>query len=96
MTLARKAHFPKMGVFRIVKQLFHWGPIVALSIIGFISATTVHCVLMYWPLYTDGGIINFLVFMSWNILTLFNYFQAVIKGPGFVPFNWRPVSLIVD
>lgn len=81
-----------MGVFRLFRQLLHWGPLVALSIIFFISATTTNCLMMYWPLYTDRGTINFLVFLMWNFLTLYNYFLAAFKGPGFVPFNWKPVS----
>lgn len=81
-----------MGVFRLFRQLLHWGPIVALTIIFFISAATVNCLMMYWPLYTEGGTINFLVFLMWNFLTLYNYFLAAFKGPGFVPFNWKPTG----
>lgn len=80
-----------MGVFRLVRQLIHWGPIVALTIILFISGTAVHCMMMYWPLYTDGGIIHFLVFLMWIFLILYNYFLAAFKGPGFVPYEWKPV-----
>ncbi|XP_052759806.1 palmitoyltransferase ZDHHC6-like [Mya arenaria] len=73
-----------------LRQLFHWGPIVALSIIFFISYATIQCNLMYWPLHAHGGLINMAVFLTWNVLTLYNYFLAAYKGPGFAPLNWRP------
>lgn len=82
-----------MGFLRILRQLFHWGPIIALSIIFSISSATVHCNLMYWPVYADGGVINLVVFLTWNMLTLYNYFSAVAKGPGYVPYGWKPVSI---
>lgn len=85
----------KMDVWRILKklrQLIHWGPIIALSIILFISLSTIKCMMMYWPLHAEGGIINFAIYMVWNFLTLYHYFLAVFKGPGFVPSNWKPVS----
>ena len=36
---------------------------------------------------------HFLVFLLWNFLTLYNYFLSAFKGPGFVPLEWRPVSI---
>lgn len=47
---------------------------------------------MYWPLDTPGGLQNFCIFLMWNFLTLYNYFQAAFKGPGFVPPQWRPAN----
>lgn len=81
-----------MGILSFLRQLIHWGPIIALSIIFFISFATMKCLFMYWPLYADGGLINFGIFLMWNFLTLYNYFLAAYKGPGFVPYNWSPVS----
>lgn len=79
-------------MLRKVCQLFHWGPILALGIIFFISWMTIQCDLMFWPLDTPGGLANMAVFLLWNFLTLYNYFLAAFRGPGFVPFNWRPVK----
>ena len=51
------------------------------------------CIFMYWPLDYPGGMQNFLLYLLWNFLTLYNYFLSAFKGPGFVPFEWRPVSI---
>ena len=82
-----------MTVWGKIRQLIHYGPIIALSIIFFISYATIKCDMMYWPLDTPGGLKNFCVFLVWNFLTLYNYFLAAFKGPGFVPLGWKPVSI---
>jgi len=83
-----------MRVLSFLRQLIHWGPIIALSIIFFISYTTFKSLFMYWPLHEEGGLINLGIYLLWNFLTLYNYLAATYKGPGFVPYNWRPVSII--
>lgn len=75
-------------------QLLHWGPIIALSVIFLISAASVRNTLMWWPIFTLGGVIHLMIFLLWNVLTLYNYLLAAFKGPGFVPLGWEPVSLI--
>ncbi|XP_041363852.1 palmitoyltransferase ZDHHC6-like [Gigantopelta aegis] len=72
------------------RQLLHWGPIVALSVIFYISIATINCTLMWWPVTSFGGAVNFIIFLTWITLTLYNYFQAAWKGPGFVPLGWMP------
>ena len=84
-----------MAVWGKIRQLIHYGPILALSIIFFISYATIKCNLMYWPLDYPGGLKHFCVFLLWNFLTLYNYFQAAFKGPGFVPYEWKPVSITI-
>jgi len=79
----------------LLRQLFHWGPIIALFIIFFISFATIQCDLMYWPLDSEGGLVNMGIFLMWNVLTLYNYFLAASKGPGFVPLYWKPVSVFI-
>lgn len=74
-------------------QLVHWGPILALSVIFLISAASLRNTLMWWPPSYIGGLINLFIFLSWIVLTLYNYLLAAFKGPGFVPFGWEPVSL---
>ncbi|XP_076074885.1 palmitoyltransferase ZDHHC6-like [Mytilus galloprovincialis] len=71
-------------------QLLHWGPIIALSVIFLISAASVRNTLMWWPIFTLGGVINLMIFLLWNVLTLYNYLLAAFKGPGFVPLGWEP------
>ncbi|XP_067673599.1 palmitoyltransferase ZDHHC6-like [Haliotis asinina] len=71
-------------------QLFHWGPILALSVIFTIAGVTLNCTFMWWPITTVGGAINALLFLTWVFLTLYNYLNAAWKGPGFVPLRWSP------
>lgn len=78
------------SAFKNCRRLLHWGPCFALSIIFLISFMSVTCTLMWWPVNTMGGLLNLLVFMMWDTLTLYNYFMAVFNGPGFVPYGWRP------
>ncbi|CAL1527464.1 unnamed protein product [Lymnaea stagnalis] len=73
------------------RQFFHWGPILALSVIFTISWVAIRCHVMWWPPHLSiGGFLNFICFLFWVSLTLFNYFAACIRGPGFVPMKWRP------
>lgn len=73
-------------------QLVHWGPILALSVIFLISAASLRNTLMWWPPSYIGGLINLFIFLSWIVLTLYNYLLAAFKGPGFVPFGWEPAE----
>lgn len=73
-------------------QLFHWGPILALSVIFIITVVGFKCSLMWWPVYTKGSWINLTIYFTWLFLILYNYFLAAFKGPGFVPLGWEPVS----
>ncbi len=75
-----------------VLRLVHWGPILALSVIGTISTSAVMCAMQWWPVHTFGGAVNMLVFLSWVVVTLYNFFTAAFTGPGFVPLGWQPVS----
>lgn len=78
------------------RQVLHWGPLIALSVIFTISIMTVKCGLMWWPpTQSWGGALNMTVFLTWVLLTLFNYFNAMFRGPGFVPLEWKPVSLLL-
>ncbi|PVD39528.1 hypothetical protein C0Q70_02162 [Pomacea canaliculata] len=73
------------------RQVLHWGPLIALSVIFTISIMTVKCGLMWWPpTQSWGGALNMTVFLTWVLLTLFNYFNAMFRGPGFVPLEWKP------
>lgn len=47
------------------RRLFHWGPLIAIGIILWISIFTVYCDLMYYPVDSHGGLINLAVFVTW-------------------------------
>ncbi|KAK7005090.1 palmitoyltransferase ZDHHC6 [Biomphalaria glabrata] len=73
------------------KQFLHWGPGIALSIIFTISWVAIRCHVMWWPPHHSlAAFVNFTSFILWVTLTLYNYFAACVKGPGFVPLKWRP------
>ncbi|XP_070608813.1 palmitoyltransferase ZDHHC6 [Erythrolamprus reginae] len=74
-----------------LKRLCHWGPIIALSVIAICSAMAIiDAVLWYWPLDTTGGSINFIMLINWTVMILYNYFNAMFVGPGYVPIGWKP------
>lgn len=81
------------GGLREVRRLCHWGPLVALSVVIVCSATAIaDAVLWYWPLDTAGGSVNFIMLLNWTVMILYNYFNAMFVGPGYVPLGWTPVS----
>lgn len=47
------------------RRLLHWGPLIAICIILWITIFTVFCDLMYWPVDTKGGILNLGTFLTW-------------------------------
>ncbi|XP_078079431.1 palmitoyltransferase ZDHHC6 isoform X1 [Mustelus asterias] len=74
-----------------LKRICHWGPIIALSVITICSSMAIiDSVLWYWPLDTTGGSINFILLINWTVLILYNYFNAMFVGPGYVPIGWKP------
>lgn len=50
----------------------------------------------WWPLHTMGAFANMTVFLTWNGLTLFNFFRAAFRGPGLVPEGWTPVRFLKE
>ncbi|KAJ7345833.1 hypothetical protein JRQ81_001783, partial [Phrynocephalus forsythii] len=74
-----------------VKRRFHWGAIIALSVIAICSAMAmIGAVLWSWPLDTTGGSINFITLINWTVIILYNYFSAMLVGPGYIPIGWEP------
>ncbi|XP_030308789.1 palmitoyltransferase ZDHHC6 isoform X1 [Calypte anna] len=79
------------GGLRQARRLCHWGPLVALSVVAVCSATAMaDAVLWYWPLDTAGGSVNFIMLLNWTVMILYNYFNAMFVGPGYVPLGWMP------
>lgn len=72
-------------------RVFHWGPMVAIIIIKWVSLTTVYCNTMWWPpADTPGGLINMLLFLGFSCLTTFHFMCAMCDGPGYLPLGWTP------
>ncbi|KAL2102512.1 hypothetical protein ACEWY4_001680 [Coilia grayii] len=77
-----------------VRRLCHWGPMVALSVIAICSCMAVlDSIIWYWPLDTTSGSINFIMLINWTVLILYNYFNAMFLGPGYIPLGWKPDNL---
>lgn len=74
-----------------VKRLCHWGPMIALSVIAICSTVAIlDSIIWYWPLDTTGGSVNFIMLINWTVLILYNYFNAMFVGPGYIPLGWKP------
>ena len=77
-----------------VRRLCHWGPVIALSVIAICSTMAIlDSIIWYWPLDTTGGSIDFLMLLNWTVLILYNYFNAMFVGPGYIPLGWKPVRM---
>ncbi|CAH1100976.1 unnamed protein product [Psylliodes chrysocephalus] len=75
---------------RHIFKICHWGPLTALGIIKIVTAMTIHCSNMWWPKHTIGGTLNFVVFISFSGLTLYNFLSSIYHGPGYLPLSWKP------
>uniref|UniRef100_A0AAY4EZ29 Palmitoyltransferase n=1 Tax=Denticeps clupeoides TaxID=299321 RepID=A0AAY4EZ29_9TELE len=76
-----------------VRRLCHWGPVIALTVIAVCSSVAIlDSIIWYWPLDTTGGSVNFIMLINWTVLILYNYFNAMYMGPGYIPLQWKPVS----
>lgn len=74
-----------------VRRLCHWGPIIALTVIAVCSSMAIlDSIIWYWPLDTTSGSINFIMLINWTVLILYNYFNAMFVGPGYIPLKWKP------
>ncbi|XP_077999419.1 palmitoyltransferase ZDHHC6-like [Glandiceps talaboti] len=78
-----------------LKQLLHWGPLLALFIIIFVTGWAMLCTLVWWPVAIDdiGSIVHFISIFTWLYLILYNFFKAAFLGPGFVEKGWKPANL---
>lgn len=73
-----------------IKRILHWGPLIALSVIAFISTCVVTCHLVWWPLKSYASVVNLSVLFGWLHIILYNFFRASHIGPGFVQEGWKP------
>ena len=73
-------------------SLFHWGPLVALSIIFTLFIGSIYSSLVWWPPNdTTSGVINIGLLVVFLVCILFNFIKAAWVGPGYVPHQWKPV-----
>lgn len=76
-----------------MSRIFHWGPLIAISIIKFVSLTTLYY-FGKWsiPLWDLKSLLNLCPYCFLIFTTLYNLFIAIFNGPGYVPKNWRPAN----
>ena len=48
-----------------LKQLLHFGPIIAIFLILFITISGFHCLVQWWPVNTTGGLIHAIIYCTW-------------------------------
>lgn len=55
----------RLSSYKGPSRLLHWGPLLAIGIISWISIFAVYCDLMYWPIHKTGGTMNLSLFLTW-------------------------------
>lgn len=72
-------------------RLLHWGPLFALSIIKFVTLTTLYY-LVQWsaPLLQWKSLLNLGLYTLLLASTFCNFMTAIFNGPGYVSLGWRP------
>ena len=80
-----------------LRRVMHWGPIIAILIVATVTLSSTYTALQMWSLpastvpYMRG--IHFCVMYMWLIPIFWNFFNAM-RGPGYVPLGWKPVSCL--
>ena len=79
--------------------VFHWGPLTALTIITVVTISSTYSALQLWGLPPSRvkyfRLPNFVFMYVWLVLILKNFYQA-LKGPGYVPLEWKPVRTKIN
>ena len=78
-----------------LSQIFHFGPLIAIFLISFITSLGFICLVQWWPADMNNdplSVLHMSLYLTWPIIIFYNYFNAVFLGPGFVPYQWKPVS----
>lgn len=74
-------------------RMLHWGPMVAVVIIKWVSLATLYCASMLWPPANSlWGLVFTSVFSCFSSLTLYHFTSALSTGPGFLALGWAPAS----
>lgn len=70
--------------------IFHWGPLIALSIIFTLFLCGLYCILLWFPPWTSAAsAVHLAVFVSWLVLIVNYFLKSVWLGPGYLPDKWR-------
>jgi palmitoyltransferase len=79
------------GPTSLARQLCHWGPIVALTLIAVVIISGHYCSIQLYGLPTAPYFkkINMILVPAQSIWLLYVYYRA-LGGPGFVPLKWKP------
>lgn len=73
-----------------VCRLLHWGPIIALLIIGTITTSAIFTHYKCWPPNSWRPFCNMVALISWLNIILYHFYRASAIGPGYVPNEWKP------
>ncbi|XP_023949858.1 palmitoyltransferase ZDHHC6 [Bicyclus anynana] len=74
-----------------IGRLFSWGPILILSIMGFLTYMVFYFVEMWWvPSQSVGGMVHITVYCITTLSSLCWFLTASFTGPGRVPRGWTP------
>jgi hypothetical protein len=77
-----------------VRSIWHWGPLVALTIIVTLFISTIYFIL---EIPQKGALFQGYLFV-WAFMVcgiLYSFFKAIYTGAGAVPQNWVPYSFIL-
>lgn len=67
------------------------------AIIKSITLMTLYMNSMLWPPHlTLGGFLNQSLFLFLSAMTLLNFIMAILQGPSYVPFGWKPKVMMRD
>ena len=86
---AMRSPLPEHSLRRIVG----FGPLFALLLIIFISATTVYAQNLWWSLETSSSSCLAVLFLLNVCGILYNFLRACYVGPGYLPLGWEPRKL---
>ncbi|CAD5226850.1 unnamed protein product [Bursaphelenchus xylophilus] len=72
------------------RRLFHWGPLAAIFLTGFIGITAVYVHLTWWPIDDPIAFLDLSLFTLLIYGTLYNLVRASYIGGGYVTKGWHP------
>lgn len=76
----------------VFRRIFHWGPLLTISLVCYIFYWTLYTMSICWPWRTLQGAVHHVLFIGNVFLICINYFHAMFHGPGFVPLGWSPAK----
>ncbi len=77
-----------------MQTVFHYGPVLALTVISIITTSTIHATL--WlapPSESTHGALNLAIFLAFVLIIVFSFLRAIYTGAGASPRGWVRPSL---